>query len=438
MLTLANAAVAVSTPRSAASLVAEASGASVHALQHGPSPTAPNGLGVCVTGMMRTLMAEPVVDSFDRYIRQTAHETDVHMVISVENGTDPYSFGSGGQMDRDQLTRRIRASWQPDSLVLMPSHDVEPWQCDIMPSLDYPSREAGTWDTYRAAPQWFAMRVCYGQIERAEEARGAQYAWLLRTRSDFVPLEPLPLASLAPSFGYMPRGGFAPDTQYMCQNDHLFLCPRALCRGYFRLLEIWQSPHCTRNATHVHDVLHSTSSIFAHAGPNGELTMNGATEPTEPFLVPELSVKSMSGHFIARYASHDQACVAGVTPETCCGLLREFGWAYTIARGTNDVGLLECEYTLVGGVRLADRADTPASRRAMSNCQAAHAAYSANLSAAAAAQMCDAMPDEFYQGALDNATRALAAPEQSRRAWCRSATGQPLHQPQDAVKGPAK
>ena len=155
----------------AASLVAEASGASVHALQHGPSPTAPNGLGVCVTGMMRTLMAEPVVDSFDRYIRQTAHDTDVHMVISVENGTDPYSFGSGGQMDRDQLTRRIRASWQPDSLVLMPSHDVEPWQCDIMPSLDYPSREAGTWDTYRAAPQWFAMRVCYGQIERAEEAR---------------------------------------------------------------------------------------------------------------------------------------------------------------------------------------------------------------------------------------------------------------------------
>jgi hypothetical protein len=407
---LSSAALAVTTPRSPpAALAVEVAGAS-------SSQSPPNGLGVCVTGVMRTLLADPVVDGFDRYIRNVANSTDVHMVISVANMTD-----------KDVLTQRIERSWNPDSLLLVQRHDFEKWQCDIMPSLDYPTRENGKWDLYRAAPQWFSMRVCYGQIEKAEKAREAPYRWLLRTRSDFVPLEPIPLETLAPTFAYMPRGGYAPDTRMMCQNDHLFLCPRHLCRGYFQLLEIWQSPQCTRNASYLHNVLKESDSIFASVGVGGQLSMNGAKAPTRPFLVPDIFMKTMSGHFMARYASQANQCVAGITPPSCCGLLREVVWPYTIARGTDEAGLLECKFTLVGAVRIADREEFPQYRKAMTACLVAHRAYSAELSTSQAEHSCNSMPDEFYEKSHDASARALSSPYENRRMWCRMAMGLALN-----------
>lgn len=73
-------------------------------------------------------------------------------------------------------------------------------------------------------------------------------------RTDLVYFAPIPLvtsattrAPLSESFVYVPAGGMTWVASFRCMNDQAFLCPRHLCRPYFRLLELWTSPLC--NAT---------------------------------------------------------------------------------------------------------------------------------------------------------------------------------------------
>ena len=118
--------------------------------------------------------------------------------------------------------------------------------------------------------QWFALRLCYEAVEAHEARRGARYDWLLRTRTDLVFVTPTPLAApLSRAHAYVPIGGMSGDESCpprrgsnrvaarpqrstpsphrdadKCLNDHVFLCPRRLCRPYFTLLELFSSERC--------------------------------------------------------------------------------------------------------------------------------------------------------------------------------------------------
>ena len=189
--------------------------------------------------------------------------------------------------DEEELTQRTELirKWRPTSLDFLVD-DAEnmytyPWACSPGPSLGYPAQEppicpstVGT----TTAPYCNSSASTSATGRSREEARGAHYRWLFRMRSDLVALAPLPLTALAATdreqFAYLPLGGFSPNDADMCASDHLFLCPRALCRSYFELTELWTSPLCTRNASE------ATATIFATNTPRG-LVM--ATRPRAAF-----------------------------------------------------------------------------------------------------------------------------------------------------------
>ena len=102
--------------------------------------------------------------------------------------------------------------------------------------------------------QWISIREAYRLLEAHEAAAGFRYAWIYRTRTDLVYLTPSPFATagllerLEGSGGgaavYVPASIDSPRATHTCLNDMLFACPRALCRPYFELLELFESPHC--------------------------------------------------------------------------------------------------------------------------------------------------------------------------------------------------
>ena len=74
-------------------------------------------------------------------------------------------------------------------------------------------------------------------VEQAEGERTASYLWLLRTRTDVLYMEDLRLGELQTGNAYVPAG-MTQLPQFKCMGDHIFLCPRSLCRPYFMVLEL--------------------------------------------------------------------------------------------------------------------------------------------------------------------------------------------------------
>ncbi|KAL1523225.1 hypothetical protein AB1Y20_018177 [Prymnesium parvum] len=75
--------------------------------------------------------------------------------------------------------------------------------------------------------QWRAVRECYRMVVEEETKRARQYNWLLRTRTDLVFFDPLPL-DLSADYVYVPFGGMTA----MPQAAWLILC----CCGVALLL----------------------------------------------------------------------------------------------------------------------------------------------------------------------------------------------------------
>eukprot|EP00966_Prymnesium_polylepis_P235154 5439242-Prymnesium_polylepis.1 len=121
-------------------------------------------------------------------------------------------------------------------------------------------------------------------------------------------------------------------TGITCMNDHVFVCPRALCRSYFSLLEVFQSEHCVPvvNASQ-HTGL---STIFAAEGHSGRLVPNGVHgPPASPFVVPSAPQTWFTAQWyvFARFTAAGRVCRAAEAPESCCGAIREIEWWYTLA-----------------------------------------------------------------------------------------------------------
>jgi hypothetical protein len=153
---------------------------------------------------------------------------------------------------------------------------------------------------------------------------------------------------------FVPRDGMNVHPAVMCTNDHLFLCPRHLCRAYFELAELWESPHCRRDGrataatgstpilkpTVGHSVadvepLDTLADIFATADARAPFGLRPPHAPNKPFLLPALPVLAdAQWYWLARYGgARDSPCDARKTTDgRCCGLVRELPFAYNIAR----------------------------------------------------------------------------------------------------------
>lgn len=345
------------------------------------------GVAVTISGLMRSLLSLPVHASYRAHIWAGS---DTFIVV-----VGKWNSSAAGHAE---TAENVRKAYTPVHLEMMEESPLElrctPWNSHDSVSWrnEFGGRSCPKATAWRdeVLLQWIAVRRAYRHVEDHERRRGRAYRWLLRTRTDIVWLQPLPrLQQLEPRFAYVPRGGMNRAPFAMCTNDHLFLCPRHLCRAYFELLEIFESPHCAApllpSGGPVYDLTtcHRDAStgqypqgatarkrrdgmsewrakaaeapplISATRSASGDLVMNGpphdyasrhySIPPVSPRLAPYAEQ-----YFLARYTPAGTECVAsdpGVS-DACCGLIREVPFWYALARGGTLNGWVTCRYSL--------------------------------------------------------------------------------------------
>ncbi|CAK0903246.1 unnamed protein product, partial [Prorocentrum cordatum] len=180
--------------------------------------------------------------------------------------------------------------------------------------------------------QYVSVRDCYEQIEAVESAANARYTWIYRMRTDMVHLADIPLhPGLSQQFAYVSHGGMSSGHGWQCMNDHIFLCPRRLCRPYFFVIELWDNQFSCGSSRPKQDLL-----------PEG---WDGP--PSEPFVLPKKPNSMQQWYFFRRYTRSTQGrpCNSTQTDAECCGLLRELEWWYVLARNKSGKVLsVDCHY----------------------------------------------------------------------------------------------
>ena len=274
----------------------------------------------CVTGLHRTLTEWPVSGSYREHLvsphEAAGHRVDTFVVLVVPQGSATPDLAA------------VRAAYQPiTSLTLFPETslaDLPTHRCNITSRTHM--------DAYQSVRQWLSVQRCFEDVETEERRLGQRYRWIYRTRTDVVFLSDTPLAGRVtaeerPSRSkrvYVPMGGMSGSRAMACQNDHVFVCPRALCRPYFQLVELWTSPHCAPAAAEQVTLAHrwgvgapiSLNARGAAAlrerggGEPGSIFASAAGEPSgvsgppaAPYWLPPLPSR-MDAHwyFFARYS----------------------------------------------------------------------------------------------------------------------------------------
>ena len=340
-----------------------------------------NSVAITLTGLERSLLSAPVHSSFQRHAPSPA---DLFIVIVGKWAEGKDAHNDAHQEGSASLRTRVNAAYHPLHLDFMDEQPLRlrcaPWNSrrgrkTIREETELqPCEQATMWgEANRVLLQWIGLRRAYELVERYESLHRKQYAWLVRTRSDLVFLQPFPrLEGLSRAHAYVPAGGMNRAPSAMCTNDHVFVCPRHLCRAYYHLLEIFESPLCRgpllrpggnlsfgwancESTAHTMPSHHDfegllSESIFAIQNKDDDHRLLMNPSPMIPYnlpAVPPLVWQSAEWYFLARYAPSSTQCVASkfVTHE-CCGLIRELPFAYTIAKGTAARGRLVCQYTL--------------------------------------------------------------------------------------------
>ena len=296
-----------------------------------------DGAAICLTGALRTMLAMPVRRTYQQHVvgplAQHFHVVHTHAAIVLPSPAT------------DELRHEIAEAYTTKSLEFLTSEEsmapfsnpLKQQQCRI----DHQSRWSNAHGDASVLAQWSAIGRCYDNVERVERESRSQYAWLLRLRTDQTFFADVPLFAsdgtmLAMTDAvFVPSHGMTGDPAYRCMNDQSFLCPRHLCRPYFRLLELWTSAYCNASSSS------TVGSIFA----TGVRTPHGVDgPPEEPYVLP-LPPRGGDGplaarltaqwYLFARYSLASTAgkpCNANDATEHCCGIIREVAWPYSIAR----------------------------------------------------------------------------------------------------------
>ena len=242
---------------------------------------------------------------------------------------------------------------------------------------------------------WVSMRSCYHMILDGEQRRGVPYQWILRTRTDIVYLGPLQLPQRPPGDGavtdhaYIPTGGLT-SMNMVCENDHIFLCPRHLCEPYLNMLDrIFLNPHCRLRKEEVpsndtfpealRDRATSQRPFFLPQFPSGSSAAGFKVPPARPqwyfyaqyTRLPRGAECYTNAHSEAEYLERSHATAPpklhvrverprfyqGLLTDACCGQIREVPWLYALTRPTHakqpdkPQWRIECTYGLWNGWR---------------------------------------------------------------------------------------
>jgi hypothetical protein len=302
-------------------------------------------VAVTMTGLLRTLASRP---NFETYHKHVERPLKAELFIVIVGEVAP------------AIEQRIRDVYRPRGLHVQypveelklhctpgnPEHTVAAWRkkqvalsrapailsCSHPPcrvvqpqaataeSLRKAEFEARTsWYT-RVFPQWIGIREAYRMVVTAEGVRGKPYDWLLRTRSDIVYVMDVPIHALERSHAYVPVFGMNPSPAAACTNDHIFICPRHLCRPYFEMLELYESDQCKGSFANA-----SWSAAFDGFG-------TGAWAPNEPYAIPTIPYGGAAewNAVLSRYSSGRQCNAIKDDLTTCCGRIRENHPSFTL------------------------------------------------------------------------------------------------------------
>ena len=289
-------------------------------------PMPDGSVAVCVTGLVRSLLAPVVVDSYAKHLVKPLERDgfQVDTYISVVGVWRP---------DNESLLHNalLRAYARSEVSLLPP--ETPRFRCP--PHHYVKNGERFLLGTTDILVQFVAIHSCYMQVSKEELRRAKRYSHLMRVRTDMLYLSDLPTSVFQQyDHVFVAASGMGPKMDGItCMNDHMFLCPRTLCRPYFNLLEIFQSDHCVPHANASH--YSKLPSIFATKAGDGRLLPHSREGPlTSPFLLsyPPKGWFTSQWYIFARYTAEGHVCAAEQTPEKCCGAMREFEWWYTLAK----------------------------------------------------------------------------------------------------------
>ena len=312
---------------------------------------------ILISGLPRSLLSSVVRDSFQRHVQRVLPNSDLFFALVVES-----------KNSSAHLLNEVATAYSPKHVSIVPKYRSVPGlRCQLPSSL-----------SRRVLMQWVGLGILYSAVEAIERNSSIGYDWLLRTRTDMVYFADLPLASLSSRFAWVPSGGMNSNSQAQCSNDHIFICPRGLCRAYFMLLELWQSRHCVaaygaagdkmgRSAAALKD---ASPSVFASVGDGGVLRMG--EQPVARFSIPLLPKGEFPEYYLRARYSDGSTCDGsnGVQADRCCGILREFDIPYAIARGNATHGFLACDANLISEWRTVALERAGGNRAALQTCRA--------------------------------------------------------------------
>ena len=199
-------------------------------------------VALCLTGELRTLLSLPVRQSYERHVihaMDRQYSVDAHLAIVVPTAMNT--------KERQHLRYELRSAYDPRSIEFLndTASSAVLLQGNSRCKLDTTSRWANARGDLSVLAQWHAIGICYDSCETYERESGRLYSWMMRLRTDLVHFSNVAqLRVLSTDLVYVPSTGMTGDPAYRCMNDQAFLCPRRLCRPYFRLLELFSSPHC--------------------------------------------------------------------------------------------------------------------------------------------------------------------------------------------------
>ena len=326
-------------------------------------------VAVCNTGLMRTMLASAVVDGFAEHLVSPLEKAGflVDTYLQVVGVWPPE-----GSRESLFIQRTLSRAYTRSTVSLLPVQ-LPKYRC---PPNRFVAGHGFLLGTSDVLVQFLAIHDCYQKITQDEARRQSRHTHLMRIRTDLAYLSDIPISIFHDTLHvYVAASGMAPRSSAgsTCMNDHIFMCPRALCRSYFHMLELFQSEHC-RSSKSTNE---SMGSIFATRTSNGSLLPSSwSGPPSAAFLVPRAPPAYFTAQWytFARYTDSGRVCRAREAPATCCGLINEFQWWYTLAtvsvddeHGNRPSIELDCsrmEWSHRG------RMDAPGLRASISECSA--------------------------------------------------------------------